>query len=206
MTLSPESWLRRQLWRVLWQGPGAVSLYLSIPTPLICVALTLIDWSQLALVSLFILAANVALGVLFILADEIGSCRHNNLGLLRFSAANSRDRIERLGVKSKEVDRFLNSLWLDHELELSFRKTRVRSVELLVIALDFLSRLASCYGRGGRRVFEANQAPIVNAMRVLECLPVGQAEKALVEPLEHWLADPPEFDPEGWALPILRKF
>jgi hypothetical protein len=206
MALNPESWLRRQLWRVLWQGPGAISVYVSIPTPLICVVISLIYSSQLALICLFILSANVALGVLFILADEIGSCRHHNLGLLRFSAAKSRTRIERLGVKSKEVYQFLNSLWLDHELELSFRKTRVRSVELLVLALDLLSRLASRYGRGGRRVFEANQAPIVDAIRLLECLPVAEAEKVLVDPLKFWLRDSPAFDPEGWALPLLRKF
>jgi hypothetical protein len=206
MTLNPESWLRRQLWRLLWQGPGAVSMYFSIPTPLICVALSLIDSWQLALASGFLLSVNVALGVLLILADEIDSCRHHNLGLLRFSVAKSRSRIEKLGVKSKQVDRFLNALWLNQELELMFKKTRVRSVELMVLALDLLSRLASCYGRCGRRVFEANQAPIVNAMRLFECLPVAEAEKMLVEPLNLWLQDSPEFDPEGWALPLFRKF
>jgi len=45
------------------------------------------------------------------------------------------------------MDQFLNTLWLDHELELKFKKARVRSVELMVLALDLLSRLASCYGR-----------------------------------------------------------
>jgi hypothetical protein len=206
MTLNPELWLRQQLWRLLWQGPGAVSVYLSMPTPLICVALSLIDSSQLALVSLFVLSVNVALGVLLILADEIDSCRHHNLGLLRFSAAKSRSRIEKLGVKSKQVDQFLNTLWFDRELELRFKKTRVRSVELMVLALDLLSRLASCYGRCGRRVFEANQAPIVNAMHLFESLPVAEAEKVLVEPLKLWLQDSPEFDPEGWALPLFGKF
>jgi hypothetical protein len=206
MTLNPESWRRQQLWRLLWQGPGAVSVYLSIPTPLICVALSLIDSWQLALASLFVLSVNVALGVLLILADEIDSCRHHNLGLLRFSAAKSRSRIEKLGVKSKQVDRFVNALWLNQELELMFKKTRVRSVELMVLALDLLSRLASCYGRCGRRVFEANQAPIVNAMHLFESLPVAEAEKMLVEPLKFWLQDSPEFDPEGWALPLFGKF
>jgi hypothetical protein len=204
MTLNPESWLRRQLWRLLWQGPGAVSLYLSIPPPLICVALSLIDSSQLALASLFVLSVNVALGILLILTDEIDCRRHHNLGLLRFSAAKSRSRIEKLGIQSKQVDQFLNTLWLDHELELRFKKARVRSVELMVLALDLLSRLASRYGRCGRRVFEANQAPIVN--RLFECLPVAEAERSLVEPLKFWLQDSPEFDPEGWALPLLKKF
>jgi hypothetical protein len=206
MSLNPESWLRQQLWRLPWQGPGAVSMYLSIPPPLICVALSPIDSSQLALASLFVLSVNVALGVLFILADEFESRRHHNLGLLRFSAAKSRSRIEKLGVRSKQVDQFLNTLWFDHELELRFKKTRVRSVELMVLALDLLSRLASCYGRCGRRVFEANQTPIVNAMHLFESLPVAEAEKTLVEPLKRWLQDSPQFDPEGWALPLFRKF
>ena len=206
MTLNPESWLRRQLWRLLWQGPGAVSVYLSMPAPLICVAFSLIDSSELGLASLFMLSVNVALGVLLILTDEIDCCRHHNLGLLRFSAARSRSRIEKLGVKSKQVDQFLNTLWFNHELELRFKKTRVRSVELMVLALDLLSRLASCYGRCGRRVFEANQTPIVDAMHLFESLPVAEAEKMLVEPLKLWLQDSPEFDPEGWALPLFRRF
>jgi hypothetical protein len=37
-------------------------------------------------------------------------------------------------------------------------------------------------------------------------MPVGEAETVLVEPLEFWLHDLPEFDLEGWALPVLRKF
>ena len=181
-------------------------MYLSIPTPLICVAFSLIDSSQLALVSLYILSVNVALGVLLILTDEIDCCRHHNLGLLRFSAARSRSRIEKLGVKSNQVDQFLNTLWFDHELELRFKKTRVRSVELMVLALELLSRLASCYGRCGRRVFETNQTPIVDAMHLFESLPVAEAEKMLVEPLKFWLQHSPEFDPEGWALPLFGKF
>lgn len=206
MTLNPESWLRRQLWRLLWQGPGAFSVYFSMPTPLICVALSPIGSWQLALASFCILLVNAALGVLLILADEIGSCRHHNLGLLRFSALKSRSRIKKMGVNSKQVDQFLNSLWFDKELELRFKQTRVRSVELMVLALDLLSRLASCYGRCGRRVFEANQAPIVHAMHLFECLPFAEADKVLVDPLKFWLQDSPEFDPEGWALPVLRKF
>jgi hypothetical protein len=127
------------------------------------------------------------------------------LGLLRFSAAKSRSRIEKLGIKSKQVDQFLKTLRFNHELELRFKKTRVRSVELIVLALDLLSRLASCYGRCGRRVFEANQAPIVNAMHLFECVSVAEAEKILAESLEIWLQDLPEFDPEGWALPVFGR-
>jgi len=205
MTLNPESWVRRQLWRLLWQGPGAISAYLSIPVPLICVAFAMIESSQLGLASLVILSMNVALGVLLVLADEIDSCRHHNLGLLRFSAAKSRSRIEKLGIKSEQVDHFLNTLWFDRELELRFRKTRVRSVELLVVAFDLLSRLALRYGRCGKRVFEANQEPVVKAMHLFDCLTVAEAESILLEPLKLWLRDSPEFDPEGWALPLLKR-
>jgi hypothetical protein len=205
MKLNPELWLRQQLWRLLWQGPGAVSVYVSIPTPLICVVVSTIDSPQLKLATWLILWINVVLGFLFIFADEIDSRRHHNLGLLRFSAAKSRNRIEKLGVKSNQLDRFLNALWYDHDLELRFKRMRVRSVELTVLALELLSRLASCYGRCGRRVFEANQAPIVNAIRLFECLPAAEAERTLVEPLKLWLQNSPEFDPEGWALPLFKK-
>jgi hypothetical protein len=110
MTLNPESWLRRQVWRILWQGPGAVSIYLSIPTPLICVALSLTDSSHLAVVSLFVLSVNLAFGVLFILADELDSCLASQFGasaLLRRekpkSSRKTRDYIERGGSVSKYV-------------------------------------------------------------------------------------------------------
>jgi hypothetical protein len=34
----------------------------------------------------------------------------------------------------------------------------------------------------------------------------ANAEKMLVEPLETWLKDPPEYDPEGWALSFSGEF
>lgn len=205
MMLNPESWLRQQLWRVVWQGPGAISLYLAMPAPLLCSALSLFDSSPLGLATIFVLSANVAMGVILIVADEIECRRYHNLGLLRFSAAKSRSRIEKLGVRSEQVDQFLNALWLDQDLELKFKKTRLRSVELMVLGLELLSRLASRYGRGGRRVFEANQEPIVSAMELFESFTVAEAEKILVEPLKQWLRESPQFDPEGWALPVFKK-
>jgi hypothetical protein len=57
----------------------------------------------------------------------------------------------------------------------------------MVLALDLLSRIASRYGRCGRKVFEANQDPIVSAMQLFECLPFADAHKMLVEPLSAWL-------------------
>jgi hypothetical protein len=33
--LSPDLWLRQQLWQRLWKGPAAVSAYLSIPIQLV---------------------------------------------------------------------------------------------------------------------------------------------------------------------------
>ena len=206
MTLNPESWLRQQLWRILWQGPGATSLYLAMPAPLLCFMLSLIDSSPLWLTTVFVLSASVAMGVLLIVADEIDCRRYHNLGLLRFSASKSRRRIEKLGIRSEQVDQFVNALWLDRDLEQKFKKTRVKSVELMVLALELLSRLAWYYGRGGRRVFEANQEPIVSAMELFDSLSIADAERVLVEPLKRWLREPPQFDPEGWALPVFKKF
>jgi hypothetical protein len=137
---------------------------------------------------LWILSIIILLGVLLILSDEIASCRNHQLGLLRFSAAKSRDRIEKLGIKSKQVDRFLSALWLNRELEFSSRNTRLQSVVLMALALDLLSRIASRYGRCGRKVFEANQDPIVSANAVVRMRAlcrcgqdVGRAIKSLVK-------------------------
>jgi len=76
----------------------------------------------------------------------------------------------------------------------------------MVLALDLLSRIELCYGRCGRKVFEANQDQIVSAMQLFECVPFADADKMLVEPLRAWLKDPPKFDPEGWALSLFGKF
>ena len=104
------------------------------------------------------------------------------------------------------MDRFLNALWLDRELEFRFQNTRLQSVLLMVLALDLLSRIASRYGRCGRKVFEANQDPIVSAMELFDCVPLPDADKMLIEPLRDCLKEPPEFDPEGWALPLFGRF
>ena len=95
---------------------------------------------------------------------------------------------------------------LNPELNLGFQRTRLQSVELIVEALDISSRTASQYGRRGKKGFEANQDPTMEAMRLLECMSVSDAEVILIGPLKAWLADPPEFDPEGWALPLYGKF
>jgi len=202
----PDLWLRQQLWEQLWKGPGAVSTYWSIAIQLVCVALSALGSTGLQGPNFWILSIIILLGVLLILSDEIASCRKHQLGLLRFSAAKSRDRIEKLGIKSKQMDHFLDALWLNRELEFRFRNTRLQSVVLIVLALDLLSRIASRYGRSGRKVFEANQDPIVSAMQLFECVPFADADKMLVGPLSAWLKDPPEFDPEGWALHFFGKF
>jgi hypothetical protein len=54
-------------------------------------------------------------------------------------------------------------------------------------------------------IFEFNQDPVMGAIRLFECLPLEDAEAALVGPLRAWVAHPPEFDPEGWALPLFGK-
>jgi hypothetical protein len=203
--LNPDTWLRQQVWQLLWQGPGAISAYWSIPVPLVCTAFSLGSPSGFTGAILCILLINVLTGILLILIDEIGSCRNHDLGLLRLSAAKSRDRIARLGIRSNQVDRFVNALWFNPELNVAFRNTRLQSVELMVLGLDFLSRIVSCYGRCGRRVFEANQYPIVKAMELFECITLAEAEEMLVEPLKTWLRDAPEYDPEGWALSLFGE-
>ena len=202
----PDLWLRQQLWEQLWRGPGAVSAYWSIAVQLVCVGLSALGPTDLRGPNLWILSIIVLLGVLLILGDEIASCRNHRLGLLRFSAAKSRDRMAKLGIRSKQVDRFLNALWLNRELEFKFRKTRLQSVLITVLALDLLSRIASRYGRCGKKVFEANQNPILSAMELFDCVPLPDADKMLIEPLRDWLKEPPVFDPEGWALPFFGRF
>jgi len=204
--LNLDLWFRQQLWLQLWKGPGAVSTYLSMPVSLICVSVSAMGSTELQRASLCILSLNMVLGILLILVDEIGSCRNHGLGLLRFSAASSRTRIEKLGIKSKQIDRFINALWLNPELERRFRRKGLQSVELIVKALDILSRTASRYCRRGKKVFEVNQDAIIRAMRLFERLPLADAEEVLVGPLKAWLELPPEYDPEGWALPLFRKF
>ena len=78
-------------------------------------------------------------------------------------------------------------------------------MELTIEALDVLSQTAARYGRRGRKVFVVNQEPIVSAIRLIEWLPLEDAEEVLVEPLARWLEHPPEFDPEGWALPLFGR-
>ena len=167
----PDRWLRQQLWERLWKGPGAVSAYCSIAIQLVCVGLSALGPTDLQDPNLWILSIIVLLGVSLILADEIVWCRNHRLGLLRLSAAKSRDRMAKLGIKSKQVDRFLNALWLNRELEFRFRNAPLQSVLLMVLALDLLSRIASRYGRCGKKVFEANQNPIVSAMELFDCVP-----------------------------------
>src|SRR5258708_29757529 len=97
---------------------------------------------------------------------------------------------------------FFNALCSRTEIEDTSKDARLESVELVVLGLDLLSQIALRYGRCGRRVFEANQDPIVRAMQLFECMSFAEAEQMLVEPLRTWLKDPPEYHPEGWAVSI----
>lgn len=82
----------------------------------------------------------------------------------------------------------------------------MQSVELIVEALDLLSRTASRYGRCGRKVFEVNKEPVMSAMRLIESLSLADAEEVFIDSLKAWFEHPPEFDPEGWALPLFGEF
>jgi hypothetical protein len=201
--LDPDLWLRQQLWQQLWNGPGAVSAYLSIPILLVGAGLSPIISTDFEGPSLCILAISVLLSVFLILVDQIGSCRNHHRGLLRFSVTKSLSRIGKIAVKSSEIDRIFNALWLNSELECRFRSRRFQSFELMVQALDCLSRTAVRYGRSGKRVFEANRHPIVSAIQLFECLPFADAEEEFVKLLKARLEAMPEFDPEGWALRLV---
>jgi hypothetical protein len=174
--LSPDIWLRQQLWQQLWKGPAAVSAYVSIAIQLCCTPLSAVVSRDLESLCLYILLINVMICVLVIVVDQIDSYRNHRLGFLRRSVAKSRRRIEALGIKSDQVDRFVNALWFNPEIEFKFRSARFRSVELTIEALDVLSQTAARYGRRGRKVFVVNQEPIVSAIRLIEWLPLEDAE------------------------------
>jgi hypothetical protein len=53
---------------------------------------------------------------------------------------------------------------------------------LTIEALDLLSQTAARYGRRGRKIFLVDQEPIVNAIWLIEYLPLEDAEEVLVEP------------------------
>src|ERR1700675_981387 len=201
--LDPDLWLPQQLLEKLWKGPGAVSAYVSIPIPLVCAGLSPIISTDFEGPRFCFLSITVFLSVFLIFVDEIGSCRKHHLGLLRFSVTKSRSRIKKLAVNSSDVDRIFNALWSNSELESRFRSGRLQSFELMVQALDCLSRTASRYGRRGKKVFEANRHPIVSAIQLFECLPFADAEEEFVRLLKTRLEAMPEFDPEGWALRLV---
>ena len=180
--VSPDIWLRQQLWQQLWRGPAAVSAYVSITIQLGCTALSACVSKDLESPSLYILLINLLVCVLIIWVDQTDSYRNHRLGFLRLSVAKSRSRIEALGIKSAPVDRFVNALWFNPEIECRFRSKRFRSVELTIEALDLLSQTAARYGRRGRKIFLVDQEPIVNAIWLIEYLPLEDAEEVLVEP------------------------
>jgi hypothetical protein len=200
--VSQEVWFRQQSFQQLWQGPAAVTAYVSMTTQLCGMALSAIFLRDLERATLCILVINLVICGSLLVTDQVTSYRNHRLDLLRFSAAKSRRRIKALGVESKQIDRFVKTLWIDPRIEVKFRSARFRSIELIIEALDLLSQTAARYGSRGRKVFLVNQEPLVSAMRLIEFLPLESADEVLTEPLASWLAHPPEFDPEGWALSV----
>ena len=196
----PDLWLRERFWERVWKGPGAVATYLSLPLLLLSVGLAHWLQPQLEGPSLWILATHILLGAGLTSVDAIWAARNHHLQLLRLSAEKSRARIEKVGIKSEPVDRFVDAVWSDAELELSFRKARFPSVELVAQALDRLSFTASRYGSRGKKVFEENKDPIVNAICFLEFSLFADEVEMLPELLRARLESLPEFDPEGWGL------
>jgi hypothetical protein len=197
-----ELWLHQQLRQQLWKGPAAVSAYLAMPVQLVGTTVSLMFLKDLAAPSLYILLMSGLICVSMVLLDQIASRQNHHLGLLRFSLAQSRRRISAMGIRSETIDRFTGRLWLDSKIASKFRSSRFRSIELTIQALDLLSQTAARYGTRGRKVFLINQDPIVDAMRHLESVPLESAEEVVVQRLANWLKQPPQFDPEGWALPL----
>lgn len=70
-----DLWFRRQL----WQGPGAVSTYVSMPVSLIYVGLSAIGSTEFQGASFCILSLNIVLCILLILVYEIASGRKHYL-------------------------------------------------------------------------------------------------------------------------------
>jgi hypothetical protein len=202
--LSLDVWLRRQLREQLWKGPTAVSAYLSLPMQLIGITLSALCLKALTGPSLCILSVSGLLCVLLVWVDRMVSRRNHNLGLLQFSLSQSRRRIKAMGIRSAEIDRFSKRLCLDSSIAFKFRNSRFRSVELIIQKLDLLARIAERYGSGGRKVFSANQGPIIDAIQLFEYLALENAEEVIEQRLMTSLKGPPEFDPEGWALEVYR--
>jgi hypothetical protein len=201
-----ELWLHQQLRQQLWKGPAAVSAYLSMPIQLVSTTVSLMFLKDLAAPSLYILSMSVLMCASMVLLDQIASRQNHYLGILRFSLAQSRRRISAMGIRSEAIDRFAGRLWLDSKIASKFRRSRFRSIELTIQALDLLSQTAARYGSRGRKIFLINQEPIVDAMWHLESLPLESAEEVVVKRLANRLRQPPRFDPEGWALPLYRVF
>ena len=71
--LNPDAWYRKQVRQLLWQGPGAVSAFWSMPMVLVGAALSLAGNTGPAWLGLCMLLANVSLGALLILIDDENS-------------------------------------------------------------------------------------------------------------------------------------
>jgi len=202
---SLDIWLHQQLRERLWKGPAAVSAYLSVPMQLVGITLSAVFLKALTGPSLCVLWMSGLLCVLLAWADRRISCRNHNLGLLQFSLSQSRHRIKAMGIRSEEIDRFVKSLCLDSRIAFKFRNSRFPSVELTIQKLDLLARTAERYGSGGRKVFCANQEAIIHAIRLIDNLPLEDAEEVIELRLANSLKSPPEFDPEGWASQVYRE-
>jgi hypothetical protein len=201
---SLDAWRHKQLREQLWKGPAAFSAYLTLSIQLTSTLLSVLYLKALLRPSLCILLVSGLLSVLLVWIDRLVSCRNHHLGLLQFSLYRSRHRIKAMGIRPAEIDRFAERLHLDARIAFKFRKSGSRSVELIIQKLDLLARTAERYGRGGRKVFSANQEPIIDAIRLFDSLPLEKAEEVIEQRLANSLKSPPEFDPEGWALEVYR--
>jgi hypothetical protein len=163
---SLEVWRHQQLREQLWKGPAAFSAYLTLSIQLTSTLFSVLFLNALLEPSLYILLVSGLLCVLLVWIDRIVSCRNHHLGLLQFSLSQSRHRINAMGIRPAEIDRFAQRLCFDARIAFKFRKSGSRSVELIIQKLDLLARTAERYGSGGRKVFSVNQEPIIDAIRL----------------------------------------
>jgi hypothetical protein len=184
----------------LWRRPGAASIYLSVLLGLGCVGLSRLFQPNLEGWIWCIFSINLVLSILLFVSDGIRLCRNHCFAVLRLSAARSYSRLLELGVRSTQIDHFVNALWSDSNLEHRCSSTRFQLAASIVQALDGLSRTAARYGRCGKKIFEANQDSVLEGIQLFECLEFVDVEKAIVETLCVRLKSPPEFDPEGWII------
>jgi hypothetical protein len=201
--LAGARWYRNELFRALRSGPGAISLYYSVFTGLLCLpfSFALVKEIEIASVAVFLLM--LTLSGSFVLLELWFYTRNQGLELLRRVALRCRYRMKRLNVESDLIFDFLSQL--DRAPEGIPRQTN-ESIEALIRALDRLSETAIRYGSGGKRVFMENLRSCAVASLLFESGEIDLTSQSLGTKLRQRLDKVPCYDPEGWSLSLGARF